>query len=719
MIMLRSCVIAAVAAAFSVSSVEAQVGLPTPRPGLPNAAAAKDAVKCGKAITKAAIAFASAKLTLLKKCTDTVGTCLQLKPVDLAGCLGKAKGTCKGLNDKIAGAKAKLTSEVDKKCINVTPSDLLAETGLGFDLAGFAAACAEVDTDAPVDRASVATCIARSHECRVEQMLSVQNPLSSYLLGLVDVPLGSCSGTQSTWPIRVLEDALRNCYRPLTEPTGPYGAFTNWLHGSVRGGDANKGARLDDAPEASAVQRFEVTPASRVVAEQWRAAYDAIERCNAVLRLLDQTTDPTITPQRAQRVRGEARFMRAFYYFDLRRLFGAVPYIDETMTPAAAAAVANDVDIYPQIEADFQFAENIGTTTGGWGANKWAGVAFLAKIKMTQGDLMAAKPLLDQLIAQGATAAGVKYTLEPIYRSSLTGSVAPGLGPYQFGSRSGEIVFGALAVPPPEIERDSIPYGCCGFFQPSFDLVDAFRTDANGLPTVGVVANDFGLLSSDPFNPDAGLLDPRLDDSVGRRGIPYVDWGIHPGADWILDQAYGGPFLPRKYVVAQSVLAESFAPIRGLTSRSQVLLRFADILLMAAEVEVEIGSLEVARSLVNQVRARAANPAGWTKLGDGSNAANYVVGLYNTPWVDKNLAREAVRTERRIELSGEGVRFYDLVRWGIAAQVINAYLQSEGAKLTQALGGASFTAGRDELYPIPQAEIDARAPGVLQQNPGY
>ncbi len=723
MIVVRMCVVAAVAVAVSVSSVHAQVGLPTPRPGLPNAAAAKEAVKCSKAITKAAIAFASAKLNLLKKCTDTVGTCLQLKPADLDGCIGKAKGTCTKLQEKIAGAKAKLTAEVDKKCINVAPSELLGDTGLGFELAGFAATCAEVGVEAPTDRTSVATCIARSHECRVEQMLSVQNPLSSYLLGLVDIPLASssCPDKQSTWPIRVLEDALRSCYRPLTDPTGPYSAFNNWLHGSVRGGDANKGARLDDASEANAVQRFEVTPASRVVAEQWRAAYDAIERCNAVLRLLDQTTDPTITPARALRVRGEARFMRAFYYFDLRRLFGAVPFIDETMTPAVAAAVANDVDIYPQIEADFQFAfDNLAETLpGGWGANKWAAGAFLAKVKMTQGNLMAAKPLFDVIIANGQTAAGSKYALEPVYRSSVTGLVSPGLGPNQFGSRSGEIVFGALAVPPPEVERDSIPFGCCGFFQPSFDLVDAFRTDANGLPTVGVVANDFGLLSSDPFTPDAGLLDPRVDDSVGRRGIPYVDWGIHPGADWILDQGYGGPFLPRKYVVAQSILVENVAPIRGLTSRSQVLLRFADILLMQAEAEVEIGSLENARSLVNQVRARAANPAGWTKTGDGSNAANYVIGLYNIPWVDKNLAREAVRIERRLELSGEGGRFYDLIRWGVAGQVINAYLQSEGMKLPQALGGASFTPGRDERYPIPQAEIDARAPGVLQQNPGY
>lgn len=85
----------------------------------------------------------------------------------------------------------------------------------------------------------------------------------------------------------------------------------------------------------------------------------------------------------------------------------------------------------------------------------------------------------------------------------------------------------------------------------------------------------------------------------------------------------------------------------------------------------------------------------------------------------KDFARTAVRFERKLELSGEGHRFHDLVRWGAAASTVPSYLQFDGATLGAALGGASFTAGKHEVYPIPQEQIDARAPGVLQQHRGY
>jgi hypothetical protein len=275
------------------------------------------------------------------------------------------------------------------------------------------------------------------------------------------------------------------------------------------------------------------------------------------------------------------------------------------------------------------------------------------------------------------------------------------------------------------------PAGCCGFFQPSFDMANSFRTDANGLPLLdgsynnaaNELKSDFGLKSADPFTPDAGPVDPRLDHSVGRRGIPYLDWIIHPGDNWIRDQAYAGPYSPKKFVFykgTQSTLTDGSSWTRGWTAINQPLMRFADVLLMAAECEAASGgSLETARSYVNLVRARAANPATWVKNADGSNAANYVIGLYNTPWTDATAANTAIRMERKLELSGEGHRFYDLVRWGVADQVLDAYLAFDGARLITALGGATFTPNQDELYPIPEAQIDIQGPDVLKQNQGY
>jgi hypothetical protein len=107
------------------------------------------------------------------------------------------------------------------------------------------------------------------------------------------------------------------------------------------------------------------------------------------------------------------------------------------------------------------------------------------------------------------------------------------------------------------------------------------------------------------------------------------------------------------------------------------------------------------------------------KKGDGSNAANYVLGLYNSAWTDKAVARNAVQFERKLELSGEGHRFYDLVRWGTAVNVVNAYLTYEGGKLASTLGGAKMTAGKHEYLPIPQDQIDIIGADILKQNPGY
>lgn len=178
----------------------------------------------------------------------------------------------------------------------------------------------------------------------------------------------------------------------------------------------------------------------------------------------------------------------------------------------------------------------------------------------------------------------------------------------------------------------------------------------------------------------------------------------------------------QKYVYYKSqenTLTDGSSWTRGYATMNYTVIRFGDVLLMAAEAEAELGNLEKARAYVNQIRARAADPSSWVKNPDGSNAANYVIGLYNTPWTDKTAAINAVRFERRLELSQEGHRFFDLVRWGIAADVLNKYLANEAVLLTTKFGGAKFVAGKSEFLPIPQSQIDIQGADVLKQNPGY
>lgn len=155
---------------------------------------------------------------------------------------------------------------------------------------------------------------------------------------------------------------------------------------------------------------------------------------------------------------------------------------------------------------------------------------------------------------------------------------------------------------------------------------------------------------------------------------------------------------------------------KNITAKDIYLIRYADVLLMAAEAEIEVGSLEKAREYINMVRARAKNPASWIE----GAPANYVIDIYNSPFASQDIARTAVRFERRLELAHEGHRFFDLVRWGIAAETLNTYLATEKNKRTYKQS-ASFTKGKNEYFPIPAAIIDVAAKygSTLTQNPGY
>jgi hypothetical protein len=147
-----------------------------------------------------------------------------------------------------------------------------------------------------------------------------------------------------------------------------------------------------------------------------------------------------------------------------------------------------------------------------------------------------------------------------------------------------------------------------------------------------------------------------------------------------------------------------------------MIIRFADVLLLAAEAEIEVGSLEKAREYVNRVRTRAINS--FLKRANGSNAANYRISTYTAAWTDKDAARTAVRMERLLELGMEGHRFYDLQRWGTVQAELDYYFAFDGVQLASALGGAKYS-DRFKWVPIPQDQIDLVGKDILVQNPGF
>lgn len=546
---------------------------------------------------------------------------------------------------------------------------------------------------------------------------------------------GSLSEAQMT-SLSGIDGVLIGAYSSLNGTFGNrFEAPNHWVTGSVAGGEANKGTDPGDYSSINPVQRYETDATQGDLNQLWRGRFDGVSRANSVLKLIAMSE--TLSAADAARLSGEARLLRGHFYFDLKKHFNNVPYIDETIEASDISDVPNSPGVtWDTIIADFQYAfDNLPATQAQAGrVNKWAALAYLGKAKLYKKDFAGAKSAFDQVIASGVTPSGEKYALLDNYANIYNAEYdnhAEAVMDVEAANNSGNVAnanyFDDLNYPY-NTGADG-PGNCCGFFQPSFSLANAFRT-VNGLPRVngeeytsaGELVTDYGIESSDAFTQDSGPLDPRIDHSIGRRGIPYLDWIAHPGKAWIRAQPYAGPYSPKKYIYYKSQegsLTDASSWTRGYALMNYTIIRFADVLLMAAEAEIEAGSLDKALDYVNQVRTRAANSAHWVKNPDGSNAANYDIALYSS-FPSKDFATKALRMERKLELSGEGHRFFDLVRWGIAADELNKYLPYETSKgLVTKFGGARFTAGKNEYYPIPQTQIDIQGSDVLSQNPGY
>lgn len=562
-------------------------------------------------------------------------------------------------------------------------------------------------------------------------------------------------------------------------------AGSNWVYGSIAGGEAHKGSDPTDQPSITPIELYKPEPNNDYFNVKWKVVYEGCVRANIVLKLLAKATD--VRPDDVKRISGEARFLRAHYHFEARKLWGFIPFIDETMTefvlPNPKVNVPNDKDVLPQIEADFKYAfDNLPEELPEVGrANKWAAGAMLGKVLLFQKKWAEAKTILNRVVNEGKTTSGLAYGLLDKYQDNFNAEF----------KNSKESVFAVqYAVNDGSGGNngsigEDLNYpnggnaGCCGFFQPSQDFVNSFTTNAGtGLPDLDnynatEVKNDLATNSDQQYAPYTGTLDPRLDWSVGRRGVPYLDWGPHPGLVWVRNKE-GGPYAPKKSVYyqrqLQSLVDKSFwGPI--ISANNYVIMRFSDVLLMLAEAEAEdaAGSLENARTLVNRVRNRVKNPVSWVT--NGLNAAyakatvnsqaamlalsgdlvkpgnwvvrtdvnatfvlltgapgtlanwnrydvpNYKVEPYPAPFAGKAAALKAIYFERKLELGLEGHRFFDLTRWGIAATTLNAYITYE-KKWVPYFNGASFTADKNEFFPIPQQQIDL-SNQTLKQNKNY
>jgi len=543
----------------------------------------------------------------------------------------------------------------------------------------------------------------------------------------VDIPIaGAIASSSVPANTAFVETLVVSAYGILDgnlNNTNPwFQAASNWIYGEIASDAAYKGSDPGDQQEITSLQRWNSQVNGESFDRKWRAVFEGIRRCNiAILAVNEGLETGGITAEQGASFLGELRFLRAHYHFEAKKMWGNVPFVDENATESLSNL---GVDIWTPIEADFQFAiDNLGDTPVRFGgATSWAAKAYKAKAHLYQTEFSSAKPLLNDIIDNGPFSLTAKFHDNFDVTSNLNSetvfAVQYSVNDASNGSSNGN--WGDVLNFP---HNSPVGGGCCGFFLPSQNLVNAYKTDANGLPLFDtfndapIVTSDKGLPGSAAFTPYQGNLDPRLDWTVGRRGIPFHDWGDFPGSPWIRDPATGA-YVDKKIVHFKSQ-QDAFAAGNTWTSSVSTMqtniIRYAEVLLWRAEIAAEESDLSTALALVNEVRARAANPAGFVKKSDGTDAANYVINTYSS-FPDQTFAKKAVYFEQRLEMALEGHRFFELVRQGRAAQVLNDYVAVEQTR-QQELIGATFQPFA-EIFPIPQNAIDL-SQGVLQQNPGY
>ena len=508
-------------------------------------------------------------------------------------------------------------------------------------------------------------------------------------------------------------------------------ASSNWVFGSIRGLEANKGTDAGDQPDINPIQTYTETATNPYLNVKWRSVYEGISRCNSALTVLAAAEAAgTVTATEADSFRKQARTLRGVYHFEAWRMWKMIPYVDEKTDQST---LTNEVDVTAKIIADLQEGTSLPNNMAQVGRfNGTVAKVFLAKAQMQiNKNYAVAKILLQDVISSGTAPDGHAIGLEPRYGDIFDAGKRNGVESiytvqYSVNDGSGGWNGGWGEVLNFPYKSGGSPGGCCGFFQPSHEFVNSFRTSA-GLPLLDFtynnspVVNDQGLAVTAPFTEDTGPLDPRLDWSVGRRGIPYLDWGPHTGQDWIRDQSYAGPYSPKKQVYKKSQegkLTEVGNWTSGWTANGYRLIRFADVKLLLAECMIETNDLTGARTQINDIRNRAANSAGFVKEADGTtDAANYVINPYpgsGAPFDTQANARVALYMERKLELGMEGHRYFDLQRWGIVQTELNRVLTYEKT-VRSSLYGSATVGAQNVNFPIPQNQIDITQ-GKLKQN---
>ena len=534
-----------------------------------------------------------------------------------------------------------------------------------------------------------------------------------------------------------IDNVLVSAYAGLVSIEDMNASFSLWNYDNrsddayVGGSDFSDGEPFHRLEKSSGVMTTD-WPFSSI----WNRFYNYLSRVSLSLDILASADqENAIIQQRT----AEMKFLRAYGHFQLKRLFKKIPFVNKPNMEESDYNTLSNTEYsndegWQQIINDLEDAYAVlpVTQTDKGRPTKAACAAFLAKAylyKAYRQDDANSNQVTG--INEADLQKVVEYTNASIYNgygleSDLHNNFRPeeqyengkeSLWAIQY-SRNDGTVYGnlnfsnRLIVPCIPKVHDS----GCDFYKPSHNLVDAYRTNSDGLPILDNFADvDYTVGSNQ-------TVDPRLFVTVGVPGTPYMfntSFMISESNAWSRSGGTFGYFVSLKQNV-DPALTDSYLYLcdsQWASSMNRIVFRYADVLLMRAEALAQLGQTSEAISLVNQVRDRAAGMATNSIVSNYPNkyGVHYAVGKYNGSY-SKDEAMKIIKMERRLELAMESERFFDLVRWGDAATVLNKYYTSESEKMNF-LSGSQFTANKNEYLPVPWEQM-AASNGHYTQNCG-
>lgn len=605
-------------------------------------------------------------------------------------------------------------------------------------------------------------------------MKKIYNILAACVIGLT---LTSCDDFLDYNPTAVIdvdkafadpEGMVTSAYAMLGDCWYSY-PFNLFPYGDIASDDCLKGGSGPNDTGYHAIDIWKtVTPTTPgEMDELWYRLYCAVSRCNRALLSLERNGESKLGAETTRQRIAEVKFLRGHFYYKLLTVFRKIPWIDEKVEAAGSQeSVKNDAykyrELFGKVIDDFKAAYDVLPVKGpgeDGRANKIAAAAYLAKcyLNLAWGDGYEANTGVGHITPEYMDSV-VYYTNDvvnsdygyledygdiflPEYKNSKESIFAVQCSDYE----DDHTTFGRA-------NWSTVLNGCwqmwsCGwdFHKPSQNLVNAFKTK-NGLPMFDYYNNSIDY----PINgqPTAQKWDPRLFHTVGMPSFPYKYESEYTQTMANSRDATDYGYYTSLKEVPQRSKGETYNDSWQAFAMNEYVLRYTDVMLMRAEALIELGRLSEARTIINDIRRRAANSV--AKHIDYAANQCEIAEYPESYFANKETARKCLRWERRLEMAMENGRFFDLRRWGIASQTLNAYYASEqndvysffdhngnvmaGAPVTYDSNGnitsdtemhygqyyrdGLFTAGKNEFFPIPYNQM-FYIPGLYTQNEGY